>query len=84
MDDWIDRLAGTLGVDPLSEADVVRLLSAAREVAHRVERRVTPLAAFLIGQSVGSEMTRGGNRHDSLAGALETLGSVLPDRPAET
>ena len=84
MDDWIDRFAGSLGELPLSEADRVRLLTAAREVAHRVERKVTPLAAFLIGQAVGTEMAHGASRFEALAGALETLDSVLPDLPTET
>ena len=47
MEDWIDRLAAALGEDPLSESETTRLLGVSREVAHRVERKITPLAAFL-------------------------------------
>jgi hypothetical protein len=79
MDGWIDRLAEGLGEEPLSEAEVVRLLGASREVAHRVERKVTPLAAFLLGQAVGGSIAGGTRRADALAAALETLGSMLPE-----
>ena len=53
MDAWIDRLAQTLGEDPLSAPEAESLLEAARDVAHGVERRVTPLSAFLAGVAVG-------------------------------
>lgn len=44
---WIDDLARRLGEEPLSPEQVERLLGVARDVAHGVERRVTPLSAFL-------------------------------------
>lgn len=53
MDAWIDRLAQTLGEDPLGAPEVEALLETARDVAHGVERRVTPLSAFLAGIAVG-------------------------------
>ena len=53
MEDWIDRLAAALGEDPLSESETTRLLGVSREVAHRVERKITPLAAFLLGSATG-------------------------------
>ena len=53
MDAWIDRLARALGEEPLSASEVERLLGTARDVAHGVERRVTPLSAFLAGIAVG-------------------------------
>jgi hypothetical protein len=31
----------------LSEDEVERLLTVARDVAHRIERKITPLASFL-------------------------------------
>ena len=83
MDTWIDRLATALGEDPLTDADTTRLLSSARDVAHRVERRITPLATFLLGTATGRRMAEGASRDDALASALETLEALLPDEPAD-
>jgi Domain of unknown function (DUF6457) len=83
MDAWIDRLAAALGEDPLTDAETTRLLGSARDVAHRVERRITPLAAFVLGSAAGRRMAGGASRDDALASALETLEGLLPDEPAE-
>jgi hypothetical protein len=83
MDAWIDRLAAALGEDPLTEAETTRLLGSARDVAHRVERRITPLAAFLLGSATGRGLAGGASRDAALASALETLEGLLPDGPAE-
>jgi hypothetical protein len=83
MDAWIDRLAAALGEEPLTDAETERLLGAARGVAHRVERKITPLAAFLLGSATGREMAGASPRDDALASALETLEGLLPDEPAE-
>ena len=83
MDEWIDRLAAALGEDPLSDAETTRLLGSARDVAHRVERKITPLATFLLGTATGRRMAGGVSRDEALASALETLEGLLPDEPAE-
>ena len=83
MDTWIDRLAAALGEEPLTEAETTRLLGSARDVAHRVERRITPLAAFLLGSATGRGLAEGSSRDAALASALETLEGLLPDEPAE-
>ena len=83
MDAWIDRLAAALGEEPLTDAETDRLLGAARGVAHRVERKITPLAAFLLGSATGRSMAGGASRDDALAWALETLEGLLPNEPAE-
>ena len=83
MDAWIDRLAAALGEDPLTEAETTRLLGSARDVAHRVERRITPLAAFLLGSATGRGLARGASRDAALASALENLEELLPDESAE-
>ena len=83
MDARIERLAAALGEDPLTEAETTRLLGSARDVAHRVERRITPLAAFLLGSATGRGLARGSSRDAALASALETLEGLLPDEPAE-
>ena len=46
-DPWLEHVAKELGVD--AEVPVDALLDAARIVAHSVERRATPLTAYLIG-----------------------------------
>lgn len=83
MEAWIDRLATELGEDPMNEAEIARLLGAAREVAHRVERRITPLAAFLLGSAAGRSMAGGNSRADALAVALESLELLLPAAPPD-
>lgn len=50
-DQWLDIVARDLGVDV--EVDQRSLLATAREVAHRVERKATPLTTFLIGVAAG-------------------------------
>jgi Domain of unknown function (DUF6457) len=83
MQAWIERLAETLGEEPLSETESTRLLAASREVAHRVERKTTPLAAFLVGSAVGRSIGRGGDRSDTLEAVLGDLERLLPPSPAE-
>jgi hypothetical protein len=79
MQTWIDELATALGEEPLSEPEVARLLGAARDVAHRVERRITPLAAFVLGSAVGRSLAGGGGRADALEASLATLEGLLPE-----
>ena len=83
MDAWIDRLAAALGEDPLTDTDTTRLLGSARDVAHRVERRITPLATFLLGTATGRSMAGGTSRDDALTAAFETLEGLLPDESDE-
>lgn len=80
MDAWIDRLAGALGEDALTAEETDRLLRSSREVAHRVERKTTPLAAFLLGSAAGRSMAGGAARGEALSAAIETLESLLPPR----
>lgn len=79
MDAWIDRLAEGLDEPPLSPEETATLLEVARDVAHRVERKVTPLSTFLLGLAVG----RGGDRATALGGPLAALRDLLPGAPAE-
>jgi Domain of unknown function (DUF6457) len=78
MDAWIDRLAEALGEEPLTQDQTTRLLGTSRDVAHRVERKLTPLAAFLIGSAVGGNVARGASRADALQATLETVAGLLP------
>ncbi|MGZ8605340.1 MAG: DUF6457 domain-containing protein [Actinomycetota bacterium] len=75
---WIDELATALGTEPLSDDEVERLLDVAREVAHGVERKVTPLATFLLGMNVQRRMGGGDARASSLDPAIADLLATIP------
>jgi hypothetical protein len=83
MESWLDDLARALGQDPLSEGDVETLLGVARDVAHRVERRITPVSTFLLGAAVGRAEATGTGRSEALAQALTTLRELLPEASPE-
>lgn len=78
---WIDELATALGEQTLTNQEVDRLLGVARDVAHRVERKITPLAAFLIGSAVGRSTAGETARAEALASALATVDRILPEPP---
>ena len=78
MERWIDELADALDAERLSKDDVARLLGVARDVAHRVERTVTPLATFVLGEAVGRSVASGTRRSVALDQVLETASSLLP------
>ena len=78
MDNWLDELARTLGEEPLTAAETTQLLDAARDVAHRVERKFTPLSTFVIGCAVGRRLAAGADRTESLAAELRQLQAALP------
>jgi len=82
METWIDELAGALGEEPLLPEEVDTLLGTARDVAHRVERRITPLSTFLLGAAVGRRQAAGTGRAEALAETLDTLRDKLPETPA--
>ena len=69
MDDWLQRVASVLGVEP--PADVDPLLDAARVAAHTVERRAAPLTTYLIGLAAaqpGTDVATLCRRVEELAG----------------
>jgi hypothetical protein len=78
VEDWLRLLAGTLGVDPLDDDQIETILVVARDVAHGVERRATPLATFLLGAAVQRRIGHGVTPPDALADALVDVQSVLP------
>ena len=77
--EWVDRLAAELSLDALSPHEKDHLLTASREVAHRIERKATPLAMYVIGLSVGSQLA------DRAAGRLDRgrdpRAAAAPARP---
>jgi hypothetical protein len=78
MDRWIDELAAAFGEDALTAEEEAALLSAARDVAHRVERRITPLAAFVAGMGAGRARAEGASHGRAVADALTVLRAALP------
>ena len=78
MNDWLERLAITLGVDPLGQDQLVEVLGVARDVAHEVERKVTPLATFLLGAAVQRRIGHGSTAEEAFDAAVTELRSALP------
>ena len=78
MDNWIGELARSLNEEPLTSDEMTRLLDAAGDVAHRVERKMTPLSTFVLGCAVGRKLASGTDRADALGDALRQLESLLP------
>lgn len=81
MESWIDRLAAILDEEPLSPQETTTLLEVARDVAHRVERKVTPLSTFLLGLAVGRSAAAGTTRADAMVSGLAGLRETLPEAP---
>jgi hypothetical protein len=75
---WTDELAAALGVPAPSDTERSVLLDASREIAHRVERKETPLTTFLVGVAVGRDTAAGVAPEDALDTALTVLAGVLP------
>jgi Domain of unknown function (DUF6457) len=78
MSTWIDGLAEALGIERLSASEAERLLKAARDVAHRVERKGTPLAAFLLGMHVAARTADGSPRSLAIDDAIGMTEALLP------
>jgi hypothetical protein len=76
--DWLDELAGALDVEAPTPGETAHVLDLSREVAHRVERRVTPVSTFLLGLAVQRRLAEGLGREAALAAAINDARSVLP------
>jgi hypothetical protein len=76
----MERFAGSLSEPPLSPREVGQVLKLARDVAHGVERKLAPLAAYLAGVHVGRRTGEGQQRAEVLAEAMEAAASLLPTR----
>jgi hypothetical protein len=83
MDGWIDELAGGLELEPLSQAGTSKLLAASRDVAHGVERRITPLSTFLIGRAVERRIAGGADAEQALAEVLDLVEAMIPEAAPE-
>jgi hypothetical protein len=81
--DWIDGLADELMLDRPSSHETEHLLQSARDVAHRIERRATPLAMYLLGVAAGRASGEGQPRDDALDEAIHTLLLRLPEAASD-
>jgi Domain of unknown function (DUF6457) len=82
MAEWIDDLARAFGLEPLSDHESGELLRIARDVAHRVERKDTPLAAFLLGMRVAVSARSEAPREERLGAAIAEVDTLLPPNHA--
>jgi Domain of unknown function (DUF6457) len=73
MSDWLMNAAAMLDVEPLDEDRQERLLGVARDVAHGVERKLTPIATYLLGAAVERRVAAGQDRAEAYAGAVADL-----------
>jgi hypothetical protein len=83
VESWIDQLAEALGQEPASAAETSEILTVARDVAHRVERKLTPVSTYLLGVAVGRRMAGGTGRREALEAEAPVLRSTLPGAPPE-
>jgi len=81
MSGWIDELAQALEVEPLSNPEVGKLLTTAREIAHRAERKDTPLATFLLGLATAERTAAGTPREEAFGAVVAAALEHLPDEP---
>ncbi len=78
MSEWTDRLAEALGVPPIDDEQEATLLRASRDIAHRVERRDTPLSTYLLGVAVGQRVAGGTPEPAASREVLEAALALLP------
>jgi Domain of unknown function (DUF6457) len=81
MSEWTVRLAAHLGVPALAGPAEGSLLRASRDVAHRVERKDTPLSAYLLGVAAGMRIANGTDPDVALDEVLALLEPALPPMP---
>ncbi|HVD67859.1 MAG TPA: DUF6457 domain-containing protein, partial [Actinomycetota bacterium] len=60
--EWLDRLAQTFELDAPTNREIAAVLDAARDVAHGVERKITPVSTFLLGMNVERRVSAGASR----------------------
>jgi Domain of unknown function (DUF6457) len=79
MNDWMEEFASALDVQPLSPEEVGAVLKLARHVAHGVERKSAPLAAYLLGVAVGTATAPDSSREEAFRLALTAAGPTVPE-----
>jgi hypothetical protein len=81
-EEWIRRLASDLGEPSLNSREIGQVLKLAREVAHGVERKLAPLAAYVAGVHVGRCAAQGASPSEALSEAIRAVDAILPVQPA--
>jgi hypothetical protein len=83
MDAWEDTFAAGIGEDPITPEELGMVLRLSRDVAHRVERKLAPVSAYLAGVHAGRLVAAGeGTRADGLRAAERAARQILPE-PAD-
>lgn len=80
MEEWIDRLANTLGEEAVGPREIGAVLKLARDVAHGAERRLAPLSAYVAGLHAGRRAAEGMSREHALAEAADAARALIPPR----
>jgi hypothetical protein len=78
MEAWLDGMAAALDEEPLTDQEVGLALRLAREVAHRVERKAAPMAAYLAGVRSGRLAGRGMTRAEAFREVVAAVTPLLP------
>jgi hypothetical protein len=84
VDRWLDEAAKELSLEPLDGGEVATVLRLARDVAHGVERRAAPLAAYLAGLAAGRALGGGEPGRPGNPGGPETPRRSALDEIART
>jgi hypothetical protein len=79
----MDRLADDIGEQPLNQKEIGQVLKLARDVAHGVERKLAPLAAFVAGVHVGRRVAEGASREEALGESLRAATALLPENDSD-
>jgi uncharacterized protein DUF6457 len=80
MDAWEDTFATAIGEDPVTPEELGIVLRLSRDVAHRVERKLAPVSAYLAGVHAGRlAATGGGARAEGLRAAERAARAILPE-----
>jgi hypothetical protein len=79
MREWEREIADAVGEDALAPEELGIVLRLSRDVAHRTERRLAPVAAYLAGARAGRLAAGGGARAEGLRDAERAIRGVLPE-----
>jgi hypothetical protein len=76
----MEQAAAAVGQEPLRDDEVATVLRLARDVAHGVERRAAPVAAYLAGLAAGGggAAQRPTHRADALREAVRGITATIP------
>jgi Domain of unknown function (DUF6457) len=82
VDEVMEELARELGEPPVSQEEMGVVLKLAREVAHSIERKMAPVAAYLAGVHAGRlGVAEQAVRLSALQDAVRAIMDRLPPAP---